>query len=235
MSVSEYVWVNTTRNGGWVNYSSGAQSPATYTSGNVTAGEVEASNWTVVELQNKSVAGPGLSTPCAASFVALHGSPWEWMAGLSSPMATHLENDRALPTSLNSRSLWYFWTHSSLGAGWNPPACPESSTFDLNFTSASGVVNTCGQPSPAVQTAHGSALHVSIPFTWNGRALDVPAAVSLNAREFSTWGYPGLASFGTSLTSTHTFPAGGIWSYDTLASGSPDGSGLVFSYSSCPA
>ena len=234
VSVSEYGWVNTTQRGVWIN-ASGGFSPVTNTSGNVTAGDVAASNWTIVELQNVSVVGLGSSSPCATSLVALHGSPWEWMEGLSPPMASGLENDSALSASLNTSWLCYFWDQGTKGAGWNPPACPESSTLNVSFGTASGTVNTCSSPSPKTMTLKGSAVAVRIPFYWNDRERAVPAVVSMSRGEFSTWGFPGLTSFGTSLTFHYSFPVGGNWSYESLAAGNSVGSGLVFSYSPCPA
>ena len=233
VSVSEYGWLNTTREGVWKNVTVGF-SPVSNSSGNVTAGDVEASNWTVVELQNESEVGPGSSTPCAASLVALHGSPWEWMAGLSPPMGTGLENDQALPVSLNTSWLCYFWNQLTPGSGWYPPACPESSTFHVSFGGAVGTVNTCDSPLSKTVTLNGSAVEVRIPFYWNDRELEVPAIVSMNTGDFSTWALPGLTSFGSSLIFHYSFPVGGVWSYDRLAAGNSVGSGLVFTYRSCP-
>ena len=234
VSVSEHDWVNTTRNGAWMN-ASGNSSALPNSSGNVTAGGVEASNWTIAELQNVSVLGLGSASPCPTSLVAVHGSPWEWMSGLSPPMASGLENDRALPTSLNTSWLCYFWNQSRPGVGWFPPACPESSTFNASFGSTIGTVNTCGSLVPKTMTVNGSALEVRIPFYWNDRELEVPAVVSLDPAAYSTWGFPGLTSFGTSLTFRYTFPVGGVWSYDILPAGTTGGAGLVFSFTSCSA
>ena len=233
VSVSEHDWVNTTRGGVWMNVS-GDFSSLTITSGNVTAGDVAASNWTIVELQNVSVVGPGSPTPCRSSLVALHGSAWEWMTGLQPPIATRLQSDQSLPTSLNTSWLCFFWNQGPKGAGWNPPTCPQSSSFDVSFGGAAGTVNTCGSLVPKAVTLNGSAVEVTIPFHWNGRELEVPAIVSMNTGEFSTWAFPGLTSFGTSLIFHYSFPVGGIWSYDYLPAGNSVGSGLVFTYSSCP-
>jgi hypothetical protein len=82
-------------------------------------------------------------------------------------------------------------------------------------------------------TVGGSAIEVRIPFNWNGQKVEVPAVVSMNPNDFSTWAYPGLTSFGTSLTYSYSFPINGTWTYDSLAETAQGGSGLVFSYSSC--
>ena len=182
-----------------------------------------------------SVVGLESTSPCPTSLVALHGSLWEWIAGLLPPMATGLENDSTLPTSLNTSWLCNVWDHEPQGPGWNPPTCPESSTLNVSFGRATGTVNTCSSLAPETMTLKGSAVAVRIPFSWSGREWSVPAVVSMNSGQFSTWAFPGLTSFGTSLTFQYAFPVGGIWSYESVAAGNSAGSGLVFSYSPCPA
>ena len=107
--VSDFSWTNFTTGGGWVN-KSGLSTGLNATMGNVTAGVIQASNWTVVELQNVTVAGPALSTPCTTSLVALRSSPWEWTTlGFTVPLASNLTADQGLPTSLNTSFLCSFW------------------------------------------------------------------------------------------------------------------------------
>jgi len=208
------IWTNYTVGGSYLNTTSGIATRAT--EGNISLGQASGGNWTIYTASNRSISGSGLSYPCAGPFFATLGPP----NGPASDsfgggtVATGLRNDTGLPFEFNA-SLHC----ESFGAA---PTCAISSVFDLNFTRASGEVDTCGQARPSSMSLTGQPLEVGIPFVWKGTSYSVPVGPSPVS---------GMAAW-----FNYTFPAdGGIWEYQDLSGYAGGTSGLVFSYSTCSA
>jgi hypothetical protein len=195
------------------------------TDGNVTAWLLGYENWTIHATSNVTVAGPGPLERCSAPFVAYfspnpvknakHGGISWWQ------IATGLMADVGLPPGLNGSLLCKDVENST------NPDCGVGAHLDLNFTVASGVVDTCG-------LVQGTTLHVESA----GWPMWIPYAVGSTTyhvrldpagRDSGSW------NNGTTSWYNYSFPANtGIWQYDNLSETSTTGAGLVFSYSSCP-
>jgi hypothetical protein len=202
-----------------------ASFPTNVSNGNVTAWIVGFENWTVFETSNLSVAGPGPEAPCSGPLVAhlssnppngeTHGGTTLW------PIATGLVSDVGLPGGLNGSAMCsQVENNSNL-------SCGVGARFDMNFTSTSGVVNTCGSSQPNHLSAKSDAWPVRAPFKFEGVTYSLP--VDPSATNSAHW------ANGTTSWYNYTFPANtGSWAYDNLANTSQTGAGLVFSYSPCP-
>jgi hypothetical protein len=195
------------------------------TDGNVTAFIVGFENWTVVSLQNVSMAGPGPQAACLSSLVAYfspspalgerHGGTTSW------PMYSQLVSDTGLPTGLNGSQLCAQIENTSY------LSCAVGAQFDPNFHVASGTVDTCGSTGEQVVRISSQEWPVTAPFRWNGHSHLVPLDPSgANSQSYAN---------GTYAWYNYSFPAnGGVWQYDNLAETSSTGAGLVFSYAPCP-
>ena len=206
------VWANYEIGGSYRNLTTNI--PISADDGNVTLGWAAGGNWSVYLARNSTALGLGLSVHCAGPLIANLGPPNSiaaegWGGGI---LATGLRVDSELPSSFNASQRC-----ALLG---ELPDCAVSSTFDLNFSAAAGVVDTCGKAVATTMHIVGQQLAINVPFDWNGTPLSVPTGPS-SASGMTGW-------------FNYTFPAaGGIWDYDTLAGVTGGGSGLVFSYSSC--
>ncbi len=132
------------------------------------------------------------------------------------PLAVGLVSETNLPIGLNGSQLCTTIENYS-------PDCAVGALFNLNFQSATGVVNTCGSSQPQVIRLTSQGMPLDAPFSWNGQTHSVPLNLANSA------------SGGSLVWYNYTFPANtGIWQYDNLAQTSSTGAGLVFSYSPCP-
>lgn len=205
-------WTNYTVGGVYYNYTS--SDPTVVGAGNVTLGVATGGNWTIYESANQTVSGSGPSTPCTSSLIAFLGPPVGaasdvWGGGT---VAAGLQVDTGLPSSFNASARC-----AVFGA---PQNCAVSSTFDINFTTPTGVISTCGTSVSARIAIEGSQLAANVPFEWNGSTHSVPIGVSPQAGLFGWFNY--------------TFPANtGTWQYDSLPGLDGTASGLVFSYAPC--
>jgi hypothetical protein len=193
--------------------------------GNVTAWIVGFENWTVFETSNLSVVGSGPDAPCSGPLVAhlsasppkgeTHGGTTLW------PIANGLVSDVGLPGGLNGSAMC-----SQVENNRNL-SCGVGARFDMNFTSASGVVDTCGSSQPRTLSTKSDAWPVRAPFVFKGVTYSLP--VDLSATNSAHW------ANGTTSWYNYTFPANtGTWTYDNLTETSATAAGLVFSYSPCP-
>jgi hypothetical protein len=202
-----------------------AQSGTNAVNGSITAFILGFENWTVFSQQNTSVAGPGDQAACTTPMVAYfspNGPGGERHGGISSwPMYTQLVSDTGLGSGLNGSDLCeqvQTSTYQSCGVG---------AQFDMNFTHASGSVNTCGSSSSQMLHIFGERWPVTARFLQGGHSYPVPLDPSgENSANFANGSFAWYNS---------TFTAGGgIWQYDNLAETSNTGAGLVFAYSPCP-
>lgn len=206
------VWENYTVGGTYHNLTSDI--PVAVADGDVKLGWAAGGNWTVYDATNISVSGVGRSYPCIASTVASLGQPngpasENWGGDT---VATGLRNDSGLPWSFNSSYRCGLINES--------PDCAVSAEFDLNFSHAEAMVDTCGVSVPTILKVTGGQFVAKIPFSSNGVSSQVPVGLS--------------AEVGATAWFNYTFPAnGGVWQYQSLPGIESSNSGLVFSYSSC--
>ena len=204
----------------WTNHSWGRAQIVFHpyaSSGNVTAWEVYAANWTIYSERNVSVTGIGPQVSCNRPYVAILSAPSLGGGAIYLGLASGLRLDQGLPTELNASQLCTGTVNP------RDPTCAISAVFDINFSSATGAVDTCGSEAPQSLNLTSQAMPVTIPFTWNGMNYSIPTNELNNA------------TGGTVTWYNYTFPAnGGVWQYDKLADTSSTGAGLVFSYSPCP-
>jgi hypothetical protein len=206
-------WSNYTVGGVYHNYTT--NEPTNVSSGDVWLGGATGGNWTIYSAANETVVGSGTSNPCASDMIALLGPPNGVVSEVwAGPVASGLETDSGLPTSFNASERCAAIDESS--------NCAVSSIFDLNFAKSEGRVDTCGKAGPTTLAITGRQLLVDVPFPLNGTAHSVPVGPSPESGLIGWFNY--------------TFPAnGGIWQYQALPGVSGSDSGLVFSYSGCPA
>lgn len=200
-----------------------ASQPTRVGSGNVTAFWVDYDNITIYSLVHG--VGAGRPLPCLHGMVSVFSpNPSEdsnsggvvWW-----PVASNLTSDSGLSLGLNASQL------CSEVENVSNPTCGVSATFDLNFETASGTVDTCGRPTGETISLKSLAWPESVPFSWKGVQYEIPL--------YPDGGSNPSFSNGTYAGYNYTFPAnGGIWKYDNLADTSATGAGLVFSYSRCP-
>jgi hypothetical protein len=206
-------WYNYTVNGTY--YTTVTKVPTAAASGNVTVGYATGGNWTIYSAKNATMSGGGPSSPCTSSLLALLGPPNPPSGGIWSggTVASGLRVDSGLPSSFNAS-----FRCSEFGL---PPDCAVSATFNLNFSSPTGNVTTCGRTAPVTLDTMGREMLVDIPFVSNGITYSVPIGASSEIGSVGWFNY--------------TFPAdGGIWQYSPLSGVDSSTAGLVFSYSSCP-
>jgi len=194
-------------------------------SGNVSVYYVSYSNLTVFDAANTTVSGSGESQPCASSLLAFFSpNPAQGMTsgGITwIPLgAGHEPTDEDLPTQLNASALCSEVENTSYAG------CAVGTQFDMNFQTATGSVDTCGQSQGQVLDWKSDTWPVRVPFEHGGQVESVPVDPSGADQN----GY----SNGTYAYYNYTFPAnGGVWHYDDLAVTSNTGAGLTFSYSPC--
>ena len=207
------VWQNSTANGTYHNFTS--KVPTDVSSGDVLLGWATGGNWTIFSAANATLSGGGSSSPCTASMIALLGPPngvdsGDWGGAV---VATGLEVDTELP--------WTFNASSRCAAIGEAADCAVSSTFDLNYSSPSGAVDTCERSSPSNLDISGRQMLAQIPFELGGVLHSVPIGPSVEAGMTGWFNY--------------SFPAdGGVWHYSSIPGVDSSSSGLVFSYSACP-
>ena len=208
------IWANSSVNGTYRNLTTRVATDAA--GGDVKLGEAAGGNWTVDTATNQTIEGSGFSYPCSSSLIAVLG-PVNGPASDSfggGTIATGLRNDTGLPSSFNASAHC-----ESFGA---PADCAMSTTFNLNFTVASGSINTCGKAGSFSMDLTGQELSVRVPFYWDSTLHYVPTGP--------------VPLTGMTAWFNYTFPAnGGIWQYQELPGYAGGTSGLVFSYSACAA
>lgn len=200
-------------------------------SGNVTALQTVATNWTIFETANASVDGPGADHPCSAPLVAVPSVTFQ-PAGVfpEFTLARNVTADTDLP--------WEFNASQMCGAFGYRPTCAPTATWDINLSLPVGSINTCSTATSQRLNESGSGTPVSVPFRWEGKNYSVPVDWDLVYYDGHV-GSPGIGNSppietaGVQAWYNYTFlPDTGEWEYGYL----PDMSSgaLVFSYTSCP-
>ena len=195
------------------------------TDGNVTAWLVGFENWTVSPEANVTSMGLAPNLPCGSAFVGQpslnppadlqHGGTTSWA------VATDLTADTDVPTSLNGSALCEDVENSS------NPNCGVGANYNLDFSRASGTVDTCDSVESKILRDVSYAWPVSAPYEFEGHSFLVP----LNLSPSNSLGW----SNGSTSWYNYTFPPDtGIWDYDNLSQTSSLGAGLAFTYSPCP-
>jgi hypothetical protein len=194
------------------------------TDGNVTAYIVGFENWSVYSRSNVTVLGPGPQATCATPMVAYfapsapqderHGGTTSW------PMYFQLTSDVGLSGRLNGSQLCAQVENTS------NLSCGVGAEFDLDFSTATGIVDTCGSTQGQALQIVSKEWPVTAPFFWNAHTYTVP--LDPGGRDSANF------ANGTEAWYNYTFPANeGVWQYDNLAETYGTGAGLVFNYSPC--
>ncbi len=191
---------------------------------NVSALNLGNMNFSIVQVADESVAGPGESSHCPASMLAEPSVPTQGGGYFWDPLAGPAVSDTGIPYGVNASGLCATFNLSS--------SCAVSPIFDANFTPpAVGSVDTCGQTRPTVLGVQTGPISLRVPFRWQGRSYDVLVDYEANALGRSS----GFESW-----ENYTFPANaGLWAYSFVpgaptASGYQPPAGLAFSYEPCP-
>ncbi len=223
----------------WDNVSSGTQTVRdtnfTVASGNVTGWLVAPFNWTIFAVNNQTDRGSGPSQPCPSSMEALVSSPAVDGGTTWTPIASNVTSSVGLPQEFNATRLCLIDSYP-----FNNPTCASTTTFELDYTSPAGVVDTCGQSKPTVLPQEAQATKSLVPFEHDGIASQVPVNPTyfydLPAPDGMYPGPPTIGTAGATGWFNYTFPEdGGIWDYSYGQSLLGANAGPAFSYAPCPA